>query len=191
MEAETDAELVGRCLAGDQAACRRLVSLHARMAGTAIWRAMRDHDKVEELSQETFLRAFRALRAFDGRARLSTWICSIAHRVALDELRRQKRRPRFVATELRDEPGLSDAETGWQEEEAGGDPLAQVLSDEEVARVHAALETLPERYRLPLVYAAIQQLGYDDIAMMLGIPTGTVKTLVFRGKAMLRERLGP
>jgi RNA polymerase sigma-70 factor, ECF subfamily len=191
LEAESDAELVRKCLAGNQAACARLVSLHARMAGTVIWRAVRDREKVEDLCQETFLRAFRALAGFDGRARLSTWICSIAHRVALDDLRRQRRRPQFDAAEAHGEPGLTGAEAIAHDEDGASDPLAQVISDEEVARVHAALETLPERYRLPLVYAALQGLGYDDIAMMIGIPTGTVKTLVFRGKALLRERLRP
>jgi len=188
---ETDAELVRRCLAGDQAACARLVSRHARIAGTVIWRTVRDRELVDDLCQETFLRAFRALAGFDGRARLSTWICSIAHRVAVDELRRQGRRPRFTEAEFRDEPVLPDEEAQWREDSCGADPLAQAISEEEARRVHAAIDLLPERYRLPLVYAALQELGYDDIAMMLGIPTGTVKTLVFRGKALLRERLAP
>ena len=183
MEAETDEQLVRRCLAGDQAACGRLVARHARMAGTVIWRAVRDRALVEDLCQETFLRAFRALGDFDGRSRLSTWICSIAHRVALDELRRQGRRPQISAEELREE-GDNDAA-----EDAGAAPLARAISDEQAARVHAAVDGLPERYRLPLVYAALQELGYEDIAVMLDIPVGTVKTLVFRGKALLRERL--
>ena len=102
MEAESDAELVRLCLAGDQAACARLVSRCARLAGTVIWRAVRDQRLVEDLCQETFLRAFRSLRTFDGRSRLSTWICSIAHRVAVDELRRQRRLPQFSASGLRE-----------------------------------------------------------------------------------------
>lgn len=178
MESETDAELVRRCLAGDQAACARLVGRHARMAGSVIWRAVRHRELVEDLCQETFLRAFRALGSFDGRSRLSTWICTIAHRVALDELRRQGRSPAFVAEEA-----------GEGHPENGGDLLEQALSDETVARVHAALDELPERYRLPLAYAALQDFGYEDIAVMLGIPLGTVKTLVFRGKALLRQKL--
>jgi RNA polymerase sigma-70 factor (ECF subfamily) len=177
LEAQTDAELVRRCLAGDQRACARLVSVHARVAGTVIWRVVRQRELVEDLCQEAFLKVFRALGSFDGRARLSTWICSIAHRVALDELRRRGRTVQFSAEEDADE----SAEPS--------DALAQVLADEEVHRLHAALDTLPERYRLPLAYAALQELGYEDIAVMLGIPVGTVKTLVFRGKAMLRERL--
>ena len=159
------------------------------MAGTVIWRAVRHRELVEDLVQETFLRVFRALDSFDGRARLSTWICSIAHRVAVDELRRQGRRPQFSTAELRDEP--AGPEAAAEESLDIPDPLAEAISDEEAARVHAAIGELPERYRLPLVYAALQELGYDDIAMMLGIPVGTVKTLVFRGKALLRERLAP
>ena len=177
MEAETDAELVRRCLAEDQRACARLVSAHARVAGTVIWRVVRQRELIDDLCQEAFLKAFRALGSFDGRARLSTWICSIAHRVALDELRRQGRTVQFAAEEGADEPA------------GDGDALDRVLADEEVRRLHAALDALPDRYRLPLAYAALQELGYEDIAVMLGIPVGTVKTLVFRGKAMLRERL--
>lgn len=178
MEAQTDAELVRRCLAGDQSACAQLVSRHARIAGTVIWRAVRNRELVEDLCQETFLRAFRALGSFDGRARLSTWICSIAHRVALDELRRQGRTIRFAAEE-----------PGEQAEDEDVDLLGQIVAREEVDLVHAAVNALPERYRLPLLYAALQELGYEDIANMLEIPVGTVKTLVFRGKALLRERL--
>ena len=175
---QADAELVRRCLAGDQSACALLVSRHARMAGTVIWRAVRNRELVEDLCQETFLRAFRSLQSFDGRSRLSTWICSIAHRVALDELRRQGRTVRFVADEA-----------GEQQSDDGIGLLDQIVADEEADRVHAAVNTLPERYRLPLLYAALQELGYDDIATMLAIPVGTVKTLVFRGKALLRDRL--
>lgn len=177
MDAQTNAELVQRCLAGDQAACARLVSTHARVAGTVIWRVVRRRELVEDLCQEAFLKVFRSLASFDGRARLSTWICSIAHRVALDELRRQGRTVQFAA------------EQGIEEQAEDGDALEQLLANEEAQRLHAALDMLPERYRLPLAYAALQELGYEDIAVMLGIPVGTVKTLVFRGKAVLRERL--
>jgi RNA polymerase sigma-70 factor (ECF subfamily) len=177
LEAQTDAELVRRCLAGDQAACARLVSAHARVAGTVIWRVVRNQELVEDLCQETFLRAFRALGSFDGRSRLSTWVCSIAHRVALDELRRQGRTIRIVAEEVAGQDGDD------------GDLLDQVMAEEEVDLVQAAVNTLPERYRLPLLYAALQELAYEDVAVMLEIPVGTVKTLVFRGKALLRERL--
>ncbi|MEO6186099.1 MAG: hypothetical protein ABIP38_09215 [Steroidobacteraceae bacterium] len=73
--------------------------------------------------------------------------------MALYELRRQGRRPQFSAAELRDEPGLTDAEGESEADAHCADPLARAISDEEVLRVHAAVDALPERYRLPLVYA--------------------------------------
>ncbi len=69
---------------GDQDACTALVEAYARMVGTVIWRATGDGNAVEDLAQETFLRVFRALPYFDARAKLSTWIYRIAHRVAID-----------------------------------------------------------------------------------------------------------
>src|SRR5215510_13314137 len=80
--------LVDACLAGDQTACAGLVEAYARMVGTVIWRATGQRDVIEDLTQETFLRTFRALEYFDARARLSTWIYTIAHNVAVDHLRR-------------------------------------------------------------------------------------------------------
>lgn len=77
-----------RRLVGDQAACTELVDAHARMVGTVIWRATGRADAVEDLSQETFLRVFRALPYFTARSRVSTWIYTIAHRVAIDFRRR-------------------------------------------------------------------------------------------------------
>jgi RNA polymerase sigma-70 factor (ECF subfamily) len=178
-----DAELVRRCLVGDQAACARLVGLYSRVAGTVIWRAVRDPDLVEDLCQETFLRAFRGLDRFDGRSRLSTWICSIAHRVAIDQLRRTGtlRAISFEESALADDMALLEAPLA--------DPQHLVLREEERALVHDALRRLPDRYRLPLLYVAIQGLGYDQVATMLGLPVGSVKTLVFRGKQQLRESL--
>src|SRR6516162_536084 len=80
--------LVSACLAGDQGACAALVAAYARMVGTVIWRATGQRDVIEDLTQETFLRTFKALEYFDSRARLSTWIYTIAHNVAVDHLRR-------------------------------------------------------------------------------------------------------
>ena len=88
MEAE-EQQWLRHCAAGEPAACRELVEQHARVAGTIILRTLGREAPVEDLVQETFLRVFRALPEFEGRAKLSTWICTIARRVALDELRRE------------------------------------------------------------------------------------------------------
>lgn len=170
-------EWLRRCAAGDPVACRELVDQYARVAGTIILRTIGRRDLVEDLLQETFLRVFRALPEFEGRARLSTWICTIAQRVAVDELRRRQRSPVLVP----DVDAPDAADPADVERDADRDATDEL--------VRTALAKLPEKYRLPLVYAAIDGLDYDTIATMLAIPVGTVKTNVHRGKQLLRERL--
>jgi RNA polymerase sigma-70 factor (ECF subfamily) len=176
-----------RCAAGEQAACTALVTAHARMAGTIILRTTGHAQGVEDLVQETFLRVFRSVAAFEGRSRLSTWICTIARRVAIDEMRRGDRRPQQIrrsAQNVDEDPAIEELpDTGQQ------GPEAAVSRDQLDSLVQRELQALPERYRLPLRYAAIDGVDYDSIAAMLDLPVGTVKTFVFRGKQMLRERI--
>lgn len=166
-----------RCARGDATACGELVARHGRLVGTIILRTLGRDADVEDLVQETFLRVFRYLPEFEGRAKLSTWICTVAQRVALDELRRRQRRVDMAPAELAaDVPSPDDVPGSAERAERG-------------ALLHVALAELPEKYRLPLVHSAIDGLDYDTIAAMLGVPVGTVKTYVFRGKQQLRERL--
>ena len=181
-------QLVQRCLTGDQDACTDLVDAYARLVGTIIWRATGDGDVVEDLAQETFLRVFRALPGFAAQAKLSTWICTIAHRVAIDHLRKAGR--------SRLESPLTGGDDDPETRSLDRLPASGVI-DPETAAVRAefdrivrdGLGQLPEKYRLPLVYAAIDGLDYGTIAAMLGVPIGTVKTLVFRAKQMLKARI--
>ena len=176
-------ELVQRCLTGDQVACTELVAAYARLVGSVIWRATGDNNAVDDLVQDVFLRVFQGLRNFGGRAKLSTWIYTIAHRVAIDHLRQVGR---------------------WQEGLRGShdDDVAQlldrlpaptVINPEVIAMqeqvgdlVRSGLAQLPDKYRLPLVYISLDGLDYATVAEMLGVPQGTVKTRVFRGKYMLK-----
>ena len=185
--ARDDRELVQACLAGDQQACTALVETYVRMVGTVIWRATGQRDVIEDLTQETFLRTFRALEYFDSRARLSTWIYTIAHNVAIDHLRRTAG-ARVDSLTWREDEG----EDGPQEREPASpalDPEAQLSRDQSGRLVRDGLEALPVKYRIPLVYAAIDGLDYPTIATMLNVPLGTVKTLIFRSKRMLREEI--
>jgi RNA polymerase sigma-70 factor (ECF subfamily) len=165
------------CARGDPAACAELLARHGRMAGTIILRTLGRREDVEDLVQETFLRVFRYLPEFEGRSKLSTWICTVAQRVALDELRRRQRALPLAPEE--DAAAIA----------ATDDLVHDVEQDERNALVQRALAALPEKYRLPLVHAAIDGLDYETIATMLAVPVGTVKTHVFRGKQLLRERL--
>jgi RNA polymerase sigma-70 factor (ECF subfamily) len=156
------------------------------MVGTVIWRATGQRDVIEDLTQETFLRTFRALEYFDSRARLSTWIYTIAHNVAIDHLRRTA----AARVDSLTWPTIEgDDEQEREIPSASLDPEAQLSREQSEQLVHDGLAQLPVKYRLPVVYAAIDGLDYPTIAQMLGVPLGTVKTLIFRGKRMLRDEI--
>jgi RNA polymerase sigma-70 factor (ECF subfamily) len=175
-------ELVRRCLRKDQDAWTRLVDLYSRMVGTVIWRATGNSHVVEDLTQETFLRVFRGLPYFDARAKLSTWIYAIAHRIAVDHLRQSDR--------WREDAGGDKTDDRLARIPApGATPEAAVTRDELDHLVHEHLAELPDKYRLPVLYAAIEGLDHDTIGAMLGVRSETVKTLVFRGKQMLKQRI--
>jgi RNA polymerase sigma-70 factor (ECF subfamily) len=176
--------LVDECLAGRQDACTRLVDAHARMVGTVIWRATGNQQVVEDLAQETFMRVFRGLPYFDRRAKLSTWIYTIAHRVAIDH-RRQTGRWREEAI------GDDERLNARMDSQTAGEPDPETAtSNEQFARiVREELAQLPDKYRIPLTYAAIDELDHATIAAMLGVQQGSVKTLLFRARALLKERI--
>ena len=173
-------ELVRRCLERDEDARTELVEAYACIVGTVIWRATGDPGVVEDLAQETFLRVFRGLPYFDARAKLSTWIYTIAHRVALDH-RRQTDRWREESNATNHHLDAHPA--------AGLDPESAATRAELGRLVQDQLRELPDKYRLPLVYDTIEELDYATIATMLKVRTGTVKTLVFRGKQLLKDRV--
>jgi RNA polymerase sigma-70 factor (ECF subfamily) len=174
--------LVRRCLQQDQEAWTALVDQFATLVGTVIWRATGNHAVVEDLAQETFLRVFRGLPYFDGRSQLSTWIYTIAHRVAIDYLR-QMGRLRQVMGDEGDPEAINEVPAG------GMTPEDAVASEEMRSVVREQLEQLPDKYRLPLIYATIDGLDYESIGTALGVHPGSVKTLVFRARQMLKGRV--
>jgi RNA polymerase sigma-70 factor (ECF subfamily) len=183
---DDDGALVARCLAGDQEACAELVNRYVRMVGTVIWRGTGRLAEVEDLTQEVFLRVFRALPYYDRRARLSTWIYTIAHRVTIDFLRRAAgtRKNLMLVTDPEIERSLEERLPS-----TALDPEALLVQGQHEELVRDALTELPPKYRLPLVYAAIAGLDYATIGEILRLPIGTVKTHVFRGKQLLKAAI--
>jgi RNA polymerase sigma-70 factor (ECF subfamily) len=178
--------LVERCLGGDQSACTALVDQYVRLVGTVIWRSTGRDEEVADLTQETFLRVFRALPYYDGRAKLSTWIFTIAHRVTIDFLRRTGH-GRTISFAAGPDSGSGVLLDTLPAPDADPETLLSAAQDGELVR--EALAQLPPKYRLPLVYAAIAGLDYSTIAEMLDLPLGTVKTQVFRAKRLLRAAI--
>ena len=177
-----DQDLVARSLAGDDSAYGELVSRYADYVFTIAARIVGDTD-ADDVAQETFIRAHAALGRFRGDSKFSSWLYRIAVNRSLTHLKRRSRRPEPV------DPGPDDE--GPCETLASGapDPERLVLDDEFRRRVRGAVAALPPRYRAAVTLFYLEERDYTEVAGVLGIPIGTLKTHLHRARAMLRETL--
>ena len=168
-----DRELVSAAQAGDRAAMDALLRRHYDRIFALCRRITGSDADGADAAQESLLAIVRGLPRFDGRAQFSTWAYRVATNACLDELRRQRRRP---------VPGLGDADQA-----ARADPIEDVplLEDRVGDRmdIDAALATLPPDFRAAVVLRDVCQLDYAEIAEVLGIPAGTVRSRISRGRA--------
>lgn len=170
-----DQVLIDRFLAGDRQAFDELMRRHEdRIFGLAL-RVLGDREDALEAVQETFLTVFRKVRQFSGRSAFSTWLYRVAMNTCYDALRKAKRRRTVPANELTDPP----------------DPSAQdALGAAEVRPdLVAALDRLPADFRSAVVLVDLEDRSLEDAAAILGVPIGTVKSRVFRGRRTLAEML--
>jgi len=180
----TDASLVAQALAGSEDACRVLVERHSRPVLTLIARIVRDQGVAEELAQDAFVKAFAALRSFDPSYKFSNWMLRIAHNVAIDHLR--KARPTLVSIDA-DDSGrdLADVVADGREPSAFERALRQDFRED----LESALARLRPEFRRLVVMRYIEDLSYDDIADIVGLPLGTVKSHLHRARAALGRLL--
>jgi len=177
---ERDDQLVRRYLAGDSAAFTVLVQRHeARIYGVCL-RVLGDPDDAADAAQEAFISALRKLAQFRGDAAFTTWLHRIAVNACYDILRKQRRQPMLR---------LSGDDEGPHPEPG---PPSPDHADEIVATADAAaaLAQVPEDFRVALVLADVQDLPYDQIAKVLDVPVGTVKSRVHRGRLALARAMG-
>ena len=173
-------ELVTRAQRGDDDAFRGLVEGHSRGVYRLAYRLTGSHENAEDVVQETFLRAHRALHRFDHRCRFSTWLHRIATNCALDLLRRADRRPQ--------EAGDDDFDT--LSSEAPG-PERLTLSTEIQIRVREGLAQLTPLERTAFVLRHFEQRSIAEIGQVLGSRANATKQAIFRAVAKLRRELGP
>lgn len=173
---EDDRDLMARAATGDRAAFTQLMDRHEDMVFSVAMRMMRDREAAFDATQETFLTLFRKADRYSGESAVSTWLYRVATNTCLDMLRKQKRRRTEALPEHHDEP-----------DPAAGEPFgaAEVRPD-----IEAALSSIPEDFRAAVVLSDIHGLSIAEIGDILGVPSGTVKSRVFRGRRLLAEKLG-
>lgn len=179
---QSDAELAGRILAGSDAAARELVRRYERPVFNLIVRMVRNPALAEDLAQETFLKAFTHLAGYDSRYRFASWILKIAHNTTIDHLRR----PHAPTSSLDDGREAALADTI---DSLAPSPLAAAARKELAAALDAAIDRLRPEYRQVVVLRYQEELSYDEIADMVNLPLGTVKSYLHRARTELAEAM--
>ncbi len=188
--ADSDAMLVERTVAGDQKAFELLVIKYQRRIQRLIGRMVRDVDLVEDIAQETFIRAYRALAQFRGEAQFYTWLYRIAVNTAKKALMDLKRNPTVSENAYK---SADDDETSSVENElTSSETPDAVLASKEIAEIiNAAMEALPEELRQAITLREIEGLSYEEIAEAMSCPIGTVRSRIFRAREAISEKVKP
>ena len=187
---DSDAPLVARAVAGDQKAFELLVIKYQRRIQRLIGRMVRDVDLVEDIAQETFIRAYRALAQFRGDAQFYTWLYRIAVNTAKKSLMDLKRNPTVSENSFKSD---DDDETSPLENElTSSETPDAVLASKEIAQIiNTALEALPEELRQAITLREIEGLSYEEISEAMNCPIGTVRSRIFRAREAISLKVKP
>ena len=190
-EPDVDALLVDRARRGDNAAFEMLVVKYQRRIERLIARMVRDADLVQDVAQETFIRAYRAMPQFRGESAFYTWLYRIAINTAKKALVDLKRDP--LVSEGAMHGGDDGDETSRAENELtdGETPEALLASKEIAAAVNAAIDALSEDLRQAITLREIEGLSYEEISDVMNCPIGTVRSRIFRAREAIAAKLRP
>lgn len=181
------ARLVTAAKAGDQEAFGRLVEAYQDRIYGYLVRMLADPDEAEDVAQEVFLRAYRSLGRFRGASSFHTWLYRIASNLAIDVARRRKRQDNSVSLDAPLESGEDEYEREIADDSRAPD---QISEQAELQRaVRQAVMDLPEKLRDVVVLYELQGESYEDIADILDVPLGTVKSRLFNARGLLKKRL--
>lgn len=187
-EREVDQQLVERAQRGDKRAFELLVEKYQRKLARLLSRLIRDPGEVEDVTQEAFIKAYRALPSFRGDSAFYTWLYRIGINTAKNYLvARGRRAP--TSTEVE-----AEAAEGYAEGELLRDintPESLLLSKEIAGTVNAAIESLPEELRSAIQLRELEGMSYEEIAKLMDCPIGTVRSRIFRAREAIAERLRP
>jgi RNA polymerase sigma-70 factor (ECF subfamily) len=171
-----EAELLARVVGGDRQAFELVMRNHEDRVFSVCLRILGDREKALDATQDTFLTVFRKASQFEGRSAVGTWIYRIAVNSCYDQLRKTQRRPTESLPEHVDPT----------------DPSAEEAIESAALRpeIESALSQLPADFRNAVILSDLEGLPLPEVAEVLGVPVGTVKSRVFRGRRLLAQRLG-
>ena len=176
--ADPDIELMLRFQKGDEPAFEELVKKHTRGVLNLVYRYLGDTSRSEDVSQDIFVKVYRARMKYEPKAKFSTWLYRIAVNHCLNEIRARKSQPALAApvNDLLEQP-------------SGEDPDARISRSELQQAVKAAIDSLPENQRMAVILARYEDMSYDEIAETMGMSLEAVKSVLFRAKENLKQAL--
>jgi RNA polymerase sigma-70 factor (ECF subfamily) len=177
--------LIQRCLRGDQLAWELIVRQYWRKVFNVAYKFVGKHDLAEDLAQDIFLKIFKSLDTFDRRANFQTWLISVSRNLCIDHYRSVRKEREIIDRDVdANELSPTSRDPG---------PIAALEQRDRVLLLRRALVELPRTLRMAVVMRDIQEMSYQDIAVTLGLPEGTVKSRINRGRTELArhvKRLG-
>ncbi len=182
----TDAQLVRRVQKGDKGAFDLLVLKYQHKIVNLVMRYVRDPDQALDISQEAFLKAYRALPRFRGDSAFYTWLYRIAVNTAKNHLAAQRRRPMDVELDLQD-PEQYELHAKLKETDT---PAGVTLSHELHETVERAIDGLPEDLRTAIILRELDGMSYEEIAQTMDCPVGTVRSRIFRARDAIGKKIG-
>jgi len=177
----TPDRLIEQCLKGDQVAWEQIVRQNRRKVFNVAYKFVGKHEEAEDLTQDIFIKIFKALATFDRRANFQTWIVSISRNLCIDHYRSVRKERQTIAREV-DTADLQPASSDRT-------PYAVAEHQDLRATLREALQTLPVTLRTAVVLRDLQELSYQEIAEKLELPEGTVKSRINRGRIELARQL--
>lgn len=189
VSALTDQEVVEYARAGIEAAYRELIRRYQRPVFSLVYRMVRDRELAEDIAQETFIKVLNAIDRYRPEYKFSSWIFKIANNAAIDHLRRRELdtlsiegRPDAVTRERQEATAL-------QISDRGESPLEELEARELGTQIELAIGELRPEYRACIILRHVEDRPYEEIAAILGLPLGTVKTYIHRARAELKAAL--
>jgi RNA polymerase sigma-70 factor (ECF subfamily) len=186
----TDEQLFQRYTGGDENGFQLLMERYGPRIQGFLRKRLNDEERVEDLTQDTFLRIHRARDSYDPSRKFSTWIHTIANNLLKNEFRNRSRRRETVFSELRPETSITGGQSRPIEFQAeGADPEQETYRSELREAIDNAIGQMDEHHRIPFVMREVEDLSYEEIAEAIGIPVGTVKSRLNRARNAFRSLL--